>query len=339
MTRRNDEIAAKGRLMRFHRAYVPAVLLLILGIAILRVMPVMSPIREGNSARFWYCACQVDLTGSERERSYFGGVYPPRDGWLIYYDQSIHDQTLFRIRPANVMDDWPAVRNLLETRPPEQDIPEYVLTGFARLKQAADSHENDVEGLLASIRASAIAALTAKGADSLEYFLWGERLFEQRWESYKRYALNALFEFVWLGGLIVFILWPWLRRNGWRAWTIHMSTAPMLFFAPYFLGYAWTTFLSRGPSGGILYPWLIFPFRSWNSWWGDADELVFAYIPQILEPLSQPLGPFMAISRIGGVGPVSILTISIGIALLLNAVRWIVRQTACQPQSCHPSGS
>lgn len=320
--------------MRLFRPCCIAIPLIILAASILRLMPEMSPARKGNSDEFWYYACHVNLTGSEK--NVFGGFYPARDGWLVYYVQEIHDQRLYRIRPADAERDWPEVARLLETAPTEQNIPECVLAGFAEWKQTQDIRKVDVDGLLTSIRAAAIARLAAKGADSLEYFLWEERLFDRRWESYGRYPLNALFEFAYLGGLIVFSAWPWLRRRGWQTWTIHCSAAPLLFFTPYFLGYAWTTFLSRGPSGGILYPHLIFPFRAWNGWWSQADRLVFASIPRILEPLSQPLGPYMAISYMGSVSPVAILMVSLGIALLLSAIRWIVRRTASRPQSFHP---
>src|SRR5205823_5088202 len=69
------------------------------------------------------------------------------------------------------------------------------------------------------------------------------------------------------------------------------------------------TFTSAGPSGGVLYPWLLREFRGlpWTAW----DSALVRNLPQLLEPLSQTPGPMMSLSFFGGVGPVAVTVLSV----------------------------
>jgi hypothetical protein len=59
---------------------VALVLLVVVGLW--RCEPKMRPIREGNSADFWYAACRVQVDPA-RPSDCAGYTYPPREGWFI----------------------------------------------------------------------------------------------------------------------------------------------------------------------------------------------------------------------------------------------------------------
>jgi hypothetical protein len=110
----------------------------------------------------------------------------------------------------------------------------------------------------------------------------------------------------------VFAAWPWLRGAGPARWAVHLGLVPLLFFLPYWLGYAQLTFTSAGPSGGILYPELLSHFRGLP--WTGLDTAVLRVLPQVLEPLSQTPGPMLSLTNFGGVGPVAgtVLSLLVG---------------------------
>jgi hypothetical protein len=87
-----------------------------------------------------------------------------------------------------------------------------------------------------------------------------------------------------------------------------------LFCLPYWLGYAPLTF-SSAPSGGVLYPGLlrcIGPLL-----WTAADSFIIKNLPQPLELLAQSPGPMLAIASMGGLGPVAVTAIGIGIGAVI----------------------
>src|SRR5262249_11459430 len=51
----------------------------VLGVALLSLAPLMSPVRDGDPARFWLNACGIDVGVSSP--LYRGGYHQPRDGW------------------------------------------------------------------------------------------------------------------------------------------------------------------------------------------------------------------------------------------------------------------
>ena len=113
-----------------------------------------------------------------------------------------------------------------------------------------------------------------------------EWLAELPWAQGKWYWFNVVFEWLYLSGLVLFAVWP-VRGNkeGWKGFAIHLGALPMLFMLPAYLGYATLSFSSRGPCGGVLYPWLIFGLRQTGSC-NDLDRNMLAHVPQLLEPLS-----------------------------------------------------
>ena len=169
------------------------------------------------------------------------------------------------------MADFPRALEALRAPKPEAVRSDVVIGYEAWVKQGGDARQ-DVVGLLDNIRQARLARLREKHPDSYEYALVRDEEFEERWKYVRRYWVNVLFESFFFGGFIVFAAWPWLRGGSRASWSVHTGLLPLLLFLPCFLGYASFTFTSAGPSGGILYPWVIRvivwyrSFAVWTSW-------------------------------------------------------------------------
>jgi hypothetical protein len=151
---------------------------------------------------------------------------------------------------------------------------------------------------------AALADDSANSVDMGRHRTQEQSEFEVRWGRIQRYWLNILFEAVFLNAWLGLVLLPFVRRSC-TEWSRIVSVGlgfPLL-FVPYFLGYCPWTFTSTGPSGGALYPWMIVPFYgcSWGMTSFDAWLLKSSGFP--LEPLSQPPGPMMSVSGMGGITP------------------------------------
>src|SRR5262249_29883949 len=138
----------------------------------------------------------------------------------------------------------------------DSNIPSYVRAGFEKWSNRP-TDEQTPELLFADVRSARREDLRIRNPDllastrqyELEVVLCCLRT---RW-----YWATLLFEWLFLSGLVLFAAWPWVRGQGWRGWAIRAGLLPMLFMLPVYLGYATTSYTSAGPSGGILYPWLL----------------------------------------------------------------------------------
>lgn len=143
---------------------------------------------------------------------------------------------------------------------------------------------------------------------------------------------NVIGELCFFWALLLFAAWPWLRGLRPWQWALHAGLLPVLFLLPHWLGYAHWSYLSSGPSGGVLYPSLIASFprgdeKTWDAW---AQERV----PLLLYRWSYPAGPtpvwFHAdLKGWGGFprtgpGPVAALAFGIGLGVFVYGMRWIV---------------
>jgi hypothetical protein len=291
-------------------------LIFVMGLCLAREARFMAPIKEGNSSGFWYYACSVKLDGDQQEGT-FGGIYQPRDGWFIYYLQGFHGQQLYRVRPPEALADFPVVVEKLRHAPPNT-LPPFIVNGFQEWVRA-DPTQSDAEALLGKLRDARFDYLRQVHPEGVEYLQSQDNDFTERWQRARRYPLNWIVEFLFLAGLILWAAWPWLRKSGPLAWGIHLGLSPVFFFLPYLLGYARLTFTSAGPSGGVLYPWLLLGFR--DVPWTRLDTSIMGHVPQILEPLNQTAGPMLSLSGLGGVGPVAVLAMS----TLLGLAAWFIR--------------
>jgi hypothetical protein len=290
---------------------LPVVLAVILamGAALLRLTPIMNPVREGDPATFWLHAAKIDV-GVEKPWLSWGDFYQPRHDWLVYYTQEIHGQRLYRVKASEAVALFPKVVDRLGNAPPGILYPD-VEKGFQEWLRTRTGPD-DVAGFLAKLREAELARRRQDGSGLYEYVRSNEEAFSERWERIQRYPWNVRFEFLFLAGLILFMAWPWLRGAGRVGWAVHLGLLPILFFLPYWLGYARSTFTSIGPSGGILYPWLLGMFGGLP--WTSLDTTILRSLPPVLEPLSQTSGPMFSLTFFRGVG----LLAATGMGVLLG---------------------
>src|SRR5439155_6303289 len=149
----------------------------------------------------------------------------------------------------------------------------------------------------------------------LESEVW---MTEVRWARSKWYWANVTFEWLFFSGLVLFAVWPLLYGKSWWRWAVHLGFLPMLFMLPVYLGYATYSFTSAGPSGGVLYPWLLSGFFGGRC--NELDRQILAHLPRILEPLSAPIGMALSLSGMGMPGPTTMVIACLLIALLVFSV-------------------
>jgi hypothetical protein len=109
-----------------------------------------------------------------------------------------------------------------------------------------------------------------------------------------------------------------MRDKAWWSWAIHLGLLPILFMVPFYLGYAAFTFSSYGPSGGVLYPWLLIALPRGEC--NKLDSQILEHTPQILEPLAAPVGTRNALSWKAFPGPTTMVIAGLVIALLVFCV-------------------
>jgi hypothetical protein len=304
---------------------VAGLVMLALVVAVLLFAGSMSPVRQGNSAGFWEHACGVNLAGHDKET--MGGVYQPRDGWYIYYIQGYHGQFLFRVPRKQAVADFPEIVRRIKVLSSEKDALPRVRLATAVLEQDRSSSE-DAERFLSLIHAERLRALRNGDRSLYDYAISEDQAFAERWVRARRYWANIVFECMYFVALTVFTLWPWLRstRSVW-SWSLHLGSLPVQLMLPYYCGYASWTFTSAGPSGGVLYPWVIVLFRGFPLW-TSADQWVLEKFPKVLEPLSQPLGSMLVISGGRPLGPVAAVALGAGVSgLVFLGFKCIARKT------------
>ena len=175
------------------------------------------------------------------------------------------------------------------------------------------------------------------------HFERAERI-DRWWEQAKFWHWNAVGEFAYLSLLILFAAWPWLRDAApWR-WGLHLGLSPVLFFLPYWLGYAHWSCPQLGVSGGVLYPSLIAyapplqiaPLDAWV--WDRLPILLYSYS----YPVDANTGRFQADLNSGwfgrsGPGPVTGLTLSAALGSLAYGARRAVLVTGGRVARASPA--
>jgi hypothetical protein len=229
---------------------------------------------------------------------------------------------LYRVSRSEAVADYPEVLQKIAANGRDQDATPAASRAYRVLKEDESAVREDPEELLARTSKAFLLELSREDRELYEYCLSAEEAFSARWDRVGRYWLNLLFESAYFACLSVFAFWPWLRRKGVWSWCIHVGLLPMLLFAPWYLGYAGWTFTSAGPSGGVLYPWVIVWFRR-LSFWTPVDSWILENVPRLLEPISQPLGPMLSISGGRGLGPVGALVLGLVLSGVTSCVFWL----------------
>jgi len=297
--------------------FIAALVISVPVVAILMLVKMMAPVKEGKASDFWYQACGVDIGSADHDS--IGGVYQPHGDWYIYYQLGMDEEFLFRVPRAQAVTAFPeVVRKIKLSALRTNALPMVVGRAAAVLDRYPPVAGLTPERFLSLIHGERLQDLRNKDPSLYDYEVQIEQAFEARWNQIRHYWMNVVFESAYFGGLILFVFWPWLRKRGGWAWAIHLGSLPVLLMLPYYCGYATWTLTGVGPSGGILYPWVVFWFRDFPIWTG-ADQWSLENIPKFLLPLSQDPGPMLAISVRGALGPVTALAIGAGIAICISA--------------------
>jgi hypothetical protein len=326
--------------MKRHWATILAAVLtvaVILGIAI--CAPFMKPSKPGTSDGFWGAACGVDITlpatsavGAEWNAG--EGTRTESDqGWFYYDVAHLHGSALYAVRESEAMRDFPRVLELLAVRAAQAPVDDPVRVGYLSWKGKDEEQRQATEGLLKEIRKAKASKYPERaGYDQFQRYLLARRVQQSKW-----YWANLLFEFLLLAGLAWLALWPAIRRcPPWR-WALHLGLVPVLLMLPVYLGYATFSFTTAGPSGGVLYPWLVFwlPGGSCNP----LDQWILERLPQVLEPMSQSIGTPMVLSGFGMYGPTAAVGLGLVVALVAWGIAFMRQRRLAGPTASRPSGS
>jgi hypothetical protein len=307
--------------MRKHYLLILAVAItLAVGGGIASFMKMMAPIHAGKPEDFWYIACRVELTGEHRDYLTSGRT-AQREGWFIYEMGHLHGSSLFKVKCSEAIIQFPEVIRRLEGKVEKPDPNNYVVAGYIEWKRNGEATASRVEALLEKTDEAFGAWLRARSPEGYAYHKVEDYFFERRLQQAKWYWANLVFEFLFLSGLVWIALWPALRgKEPWR-WALHLGLVPLLFMLPAYLGYATYTFTSRGPSGGVLYPWLLIFFRHGSM--TQIDQRILERLPQILEPLSQGIGSPLALTGAGMWGPTAVVCLCLVVSVAAFVVVWL----------------
>ncbi len=281
----------------------------------------MAPSHPGSSQIFWNIACRVTLH-SEKKLCCGGNAYYVNDSWFAYESSYLHGSKLLLISAAEVSSDFDAAVEALQTAH-EQGEDDAFIRGYVSWRDD-EHHSHTPRALLDSIRISREKSLCEENTAMLAHFLIDEQMFWRRLARVNWYWANVVFEWVFLSGLVLFALWPGIRKLSALRWAVHVGLLPVMFMLPTYLGYASYSFTTVGPCGGILYPFLLTGLHGGSV--TEFDSLLLAALPKVLVPLSTSFGSPMVFSGRGMPGPTSAVIAGICLAALILVVNLGVRQ-------------
>lgn len=281
-------------------------------VAVLFFSRIMTPIKEEASENFWKYCFKINLTKEDEGMS--ANYYLPRDGWYIYYFFGFHGQILYRVRRSEAIKDYPKVLETIEQSAKLNNASKVLLWANEIIEQNRSVIEKNPDLFLTLLHEKKIAEIKKNHP----YYIDNEEEFEEQWVKAQRYWLNILFECLFFIGITLFAFWPWLRNKSSLRASIHLGLLPFILFLPFYLGYAPWTLTSAGPSGGILYPWIIFWFPKVN-YITAFDIWLVNSMPNIFEPISQPMGPMMSVTHFASFCPTACFITG----LLIFMVSWI----------------
>ncbi|MFH1732791.1 MAG: hypothetical protein ABIF82_14225 [Planctomycetota bacterium] len=268
--------------------------ILLIAISLAILTPVMAPVKKGTPVEFWYYTTRVQL-GDGRFMG-TGGVYEPRSGVFIYFEQLYTGQRLYKVPASEVLPYFPEVLRRLSEASAVDDLPPRVLNGYKTWMDAGQ--QGGVAGLTRAIRAAKFRELDRQPSEWWPHDVPSEeRVFEERWRHTRRYWINVLFEFLYLSGFVLFCVFLFRRRASPKTTALRWALLPVVLYLPYLFGYCRLA-PDHWPWSGVLYPWIIRGAARipWWGWFGTAiDFAILGHVPQILAPISQPPGPMISL--------------------------------------------
>jgi len=305
---------------------------LLVAILILRNVRSHAPVQSGSAAEFWMVACDIDVDGAVQDFNYFGGVYPPRGTWAVYYIQGYHDQFLYRVRLSELVPYLPKVERELKDDANRAKMQPWLVNASNQwTRESADVEE--VRELLALMRREYLTSLRERDEASYASEKDDEYIFYERWRRANRYWATVLFEFLWLSLVLVLAAVPWIRKSGRLGWATHLGLTCPVLFVPFFLGYVPYAFTSAFPAGGVYYPYVITWFRGLPLF--GADIWLLEHAPQPFEPLTQTPGPMLAITGMGLVGPIAVC--AVGVIVFASAYAFAATGDFLKSRSYRPN--
>jgi len=281
--------------------------------ALARLAPKMAPVQRGTAEELWEQACHFDPR--DMVLGGHGEVFGARDGYFLYDIHHMHGSYLYCVPESEVLATFEEVVEKLRVSKENPNIYEHARTGFEKWSSNPDLARDNPEDLLSEIRKAHLVHYRKGDPDIYSMHETEAWLTNLRWTRSKWYWANIVFEWLFFSALILFAAWPFLVDKPWHRWALHLGLLPMLLMLPTYLGYARYTFSSTGPTGGVLYPWIIERFSGGNC--NDLDRWILTYTPLILEPLSSPIGMPMALSWRGMPGPTTMVIAGVGIVCVV----------------------
>jgi hypothetical protein len=284
------------------------------GVSLIVLGPSMAPLKRGSVEHFWKCACGVDLA-SDKDTS-VGDAYLVDDKWAAYEISNLHGSKIYFVSADDAISRFDAVVTLLRAAKQRGEESKFV-EGLVAWDHSVE-RPRTAQSLLDEIKAASRKAYAAKDIDLLVYSITSEQQFWQRWRRADWYWANFAFEWAGLSGLALFAVWTGIRRKSPLRLALHAALLPLLFLLPTYLGYATFSFTSAGPSGGIVYPYLLWWARGGSV--NSFDRWLLERLPQVLEPISTPIGSPMALTGMGLPGPTSALIAGIVVGVVVICI-------------------
>jgi hypothetical protein len=310
--------------MRNNRIWMVAGLILTLALAVaLGVLAKpMYPLPRGTSADFWCGATGAQIKGMDDSP-----ISVCFDGDFAYYTPASMDSTwTYWLPKEEAMRDFPEVVKQLEVKAGDPANVDAAAAGYRRWR-ALPMVEQNAERLMMNFEDEKLRGLLARPdvGPGVAWFITDYyRIMTTQIERSHLYWANAVFEFLWLGGLIWFSLWPFIHGKSLFRKTFHAALIPFLLLLPAWLGYCAVLGGGVGPAGGILYPWFtIFARCDHPSW----DLAFYEHMPHLLDHINQGAAwPVAEALRSSGTsalaaGPVGALVVSVFLVLAILGIR------------------
>jgi hypothetical protein len=306
-------------------------------IAIISLAPYMTLLKRGTSADFWGVACWVDLDPSQQVR---GSAVFINDYWVGYTGGLkgylyIHGMPSYYVPMAEVEADFPTVIQKLDEAAKNGDDTA-IIRGFKKWQSKKTESQLPISGFLKTIQDEQQAEWEKNHPLAPSWRESEETWFFLLWQRSHWYWANIFFEWGFITGLAWLAVLPYRKNLAPLWWGFVTSVLPLLFMLPVFLGYSTLSFSSAEPDGGILYPYLLPMIGSGSR--TETDELMLLYLPQVMEPLSFPVGSNMKSARMGMPGPTRFLTVGLWPALFVIALRsaWVLWRRKIYPSQLRP---
>lgn len=313
------------------RILIVGSLILIIGTATLALIRV--PIHNGTGNDFWMIAMGMRLDGVECEATIpsncSGNIYIPEDPndheWLGYTRAHYRGETLFRVsagEAAVLLEDVVARLDSLGPGDRHALLLRGILDEWSYSGEPSVDSARELAAALKKIRTSCVYRDDIdERIKCCTYMALEDRELSERYRQARWYWAAVAFECFYLTWLLRFIVHP-LRHGGALRWAVHVGLFPLLFLLPVYLGYSAVTFTAAFPrGGGVLYPFFLVICSGGRM--TAIDKTILSYLPQVLEPLSTPIGPWFTMTGKGLPGPTTPLRVGFIAAVAVSIIRLI----------------